>query len=241
MAYKDNQDKHSKTDEDKDYGLPKVEIVPLSSRSPQSVSENDNKPDLVKPKTIIADEESVSSNEPIIHETVKSKPAFKAQPSLEAREKQSNYRVWIILSLVLLLIFAGIFWYWNNIAEQDTRQPEPITTPIEPEKVLEPEIVEDDAETVEEVPETFTLTTIKSRAAAPRYFVVVGSFIDEDMALDYSNKLNRQQKNTYLVYPYGEIAYYRLAIGEYESLVQAVEVLEAHQENYKENLWVLKY
>ncbi|HSJ68701.1 MAG TPA: hypothetical protein VK921_13540 [Anditalea sp.] len=242
MAHKDNQDKHSKADADKDFGLPKVEITPLPSREPKPEPKPESTP--VASAPVVKDIQSKPEVTPPEKQVLEPTPATKTSepvvpPVIEKKEK-SNQWAWISVVLILLLVFLGIGWFWYG-QEKDVTEPEQVTTIAEPAVTEEPEVIEEEPETIEEEPETFTLTPIKSRAASPRYFVVVGSFIDEDMALDYSARLIRQNKNTYLVYPYGEIAYYRLAIGEYATLAQAVEVLEENQANFKENLWVLKY
>lgn len=53
--------------------------------------------------------------------------------------------------------------------------------------------------------------------------------------------MQAKEMNTFLVYPYGDIAYYRLAIGQFESFALAAEQIEKEKGNFKENLWVLKY
>lgn len=70
---------------------------------------------------------------------------------------------------------------------------------------------------------------------------MVGSFIDDDLARDYSDKLNKAGENTFLIHPYGKIHYYRLAIGQFENVDLALEARESFQDNFEENLWVLKY
>ncbi len=245
MAHKDNQDKHSKADADKDFGLPKVDITPLPSREEKSEPQQESTPVASSPKINQTEAHKEEAPAPSLVETQKTPvtavPIKEVVPPTEEKKKGSNKWAWISVILILFLIVLGLGWIWYGQEVDRTPEPQQITTIAEPEVSEEPEVIEEEPEILEEEPETFTLTPIKSRAASPRYFVVVGSFIDEDMALDYSARLNRQNKNTYLVYPYGEIAFYRLAIGEYATLAQAVEVLEEHQANYKENLWVLKY
>lgn len=243
MAHNDNQDKHSQADADKDFGLPKVEITPLPSKETKSEPQQESTPVASSPiinKTESRPEET-KSREEVTEQTPETITTEKEVPPTVEEKERSNKWAWISVILVLLLVALGLGWFWYGQERDATQEPEQITTIAEPEEPAEPEAIVEEPETIEEEPETFTLTPIKSRAASPRYFVVVGSFIDEDMALDYSARLNRQNKNTYLVYPYGEIAFYRLAIGEFSTLAQAVELLEEHQANYKENLWVLKY
>jgi len=244
MAHKDNQDNYSKADADKDFGLPKVEITPLPSKETKSEAQQEAIPVASSPEINPAESkrEEIKSRQEVPEKSPESQSSDTVVPPPVVERKKSNKWAWISVTLILLLVFLGIGWFWYGQEREVSPSQEQITTLAEPEEVEEPEVIVEEPETIdEEEPETFTLTPIKSRAASPRYFVVVGSFIDEDMALDYSARLIRQNKNTYLVYPYGEIAFYRLAIGEYPTLAQAVEVLEENQANYKENLWVLKY
>ena len=244
MAEKDYRDKHSNTDTDKDFGLPKVDIEPLQTKvetEPVLVDSKDQKP----VNTPLAGEPGQEKQETETTGEKKSPtyagPTKRKEPVKRDRPKKKSNKggAWIAVILVFILLIAGGVWYWYTYENDTQVEPELATTIERPEEpvaiVEEPEVVE------EEIPETFDVTLIRSRAASPRYFVVVGSFIDEDMALDFSARLNRQDKNTYIVYPYGDVAYYRLAIGEYDNLARAVEVLEENQANFKENLWVLKY
>jgi hypothetical protein len=55
------------------------------------------------------------------------------------------------------------------------------------------------------------------------------------------NNINKQGEATFLVHPYGQIHYFRLAVGQYENVDLALKAMEEVQGNYEENLWVLKY
>ncbi|MEX0882327.1 MAG: SPOR domain-containing protein, partial [Cyclobacteriaceae bacterium] len=80
-----------------------------------------------------------------------------------------------------------------------------------------------------------------SRSDSPRYFVVVGSFIDSDLAKDYSDRLNERENSTFLIHPYGNGHFYRLSVGYFENWDSAVKEMESLRSSFEENLWVLKY
>ncbi|WP_143961000.1 SPOR domain-containing protein [Litoribacter populi] len=256
MAEKDNQNTPSNDDADKDFGLPKVKITPL-----QSSDSKEEKPS----EPPVAPVSKPEQNEPSAEESKKPEPekqekqstpvaaAPKVEDKAENKDKTSTFAstskkeeskkeeksrkkgwVWAALILLFLGFAAVLFWY----VQTEEQEPEPQVA--EQPAPTPPPVIEEEP-VVEEEPETFTLTQIKSRVDAPRYFLVVGSFIDEDMALDYSERLNENEKNTYLIYPYGQIAYYRLAVGEFENVASALEELNRVQADYQENLWVLKY
>ncbi|HLU89164.1 MAG TPA: SPOR domain-containing protein [Cyclobacteriaceae bacterium] len=207
---------------DRDFGLPKVEIKPLVPSD--------------EPETGPVGSGTVSPGDSL--ENTATAPAG-AGPGTAPERKGSGF-TWIIVLVFLLAAGLGAWFYFERNAAPVTDQK--VEAPVEMEK---PRLETPPPKTEEVVPEEpvakVTLTPIQSRADRPRYFVVVGSFIDEDMARDFSNKLNQKEINTYLVYPYGDIAFYRLAVGQFESFALAAEEIARIKGDYKEDLWVLKY
>lgn len=223
MAEEGFDNNKERSDPDEDYGLPKIEIKPI-----QKAESKQEK----KVATAPVDEGAAKND---------LSPTEKAEnTSTSATEERGKSYSWLVMILVLAGILVGGWFYYNSssIGELAVEKTEPIVQ----EQVPEPappaqEVVEAPVEEVE----TFTLTEIKSRIDRPRYFLVVASFIDEDLAKDRAEELQAKQMNTFLVYPYGDIAYYRLAIGQFESFALAAEQIEKEKDNFKENLWVLKY
>src|SRR5690606_20334226 len=217
-------DKLGDRDPDKDYGLPKVEITPF----PTAESKND---------PVVLPEEVVEEGE---LKPIALQASSDTEPVKEGVEdgKKPSYG-WLVV-LLLLIIFASGGWYYFTTQQVDKIVTNTETKPVAetPAQVVpepEPEIIP------EEKVEEYTLTEITSRGDRPRYFVVVGSFVDEDMAKDHSDALNAKGMNTFLIYPYGEIIYYRLAIGQYDTFALALEEINRVKDGYKENLWALKY
>lgn len=230
MSEEGSKGKHQLPDADNDFGLPKVEITPIRDDtkpvpSPQREQKEGTPP--ARP----------DGDEPADTEPVRGEPTD--APSKEAKSSGLN---WLIILLFLLALIAGGWFYFSNqqAVEQEkpeaSKVPEEIVTPSVPEPVEEEE-----AGASEKMEEAFTLTEITSREERPRYFLVVASFIDEDMARDHSDLLLKQGRNTFLVHPYGEIAYYRLAIGQFTSFALASEEISRVKDDFEENLWVLKY
>lgn len=215
------------SDPDEDYGLPKIEIKPIQKAELKQT----------KKPVIAGVGTEPGSAKPVVppnREETKQKAV-----DAVAQETGKNYSL-----LVMILVLAGILvggWFYydrssNGEQQAETKEPdlaEQVAEPLPPVQ----EIIEVPAEEVE----TYTLTEIKSRGDNIRYFLVVASFIDEDLAKDHAEKLHSNKMNTFLVYPYGEIAYYRLAIGQFESFALAAQEIDKVKANFKENLWVLKY
>ena len=241
MAEEGYKDQDMNLNPDKDYGLPKVEIKPIQE------TQNLSNPTAIPSKS---NEEKSEIKQELPRTDQTKSLADKKKPSIKHEEKKSNYS-WLLILLLLLGLGAGGWFYYssnnnsqdsnsnNGMTEKNTKLPTEVQEePPQPVAAdSQPPAEEEVVKPVKEI----TLTEIKSRADAPRYFVVVGSFVDEDMAKDYSLMLHEKQMSTFLVYPYGEIAYYRLAIGQFESFALASREIDRVKDGFKENLWVLKY
>ncbi|MDN3690203.1 SPOR domain-containing protein [Cyclobacterium jeungdonense] len=222
MSENKSKDQNSQANNDEDFGLPDVSVTPLKSPVAGTVAAPDPAPIGME-------------------KTHAGKPEGSER---EKKERRSNWALWLILLLILLIGFGAYYWgnfgYLTPNPEEDdvptAQSEEPVEVTPEPAPV--PESIEE-APVVEAV--TPVLTEVAGRADSPRYFLVVGSFIDDDLARDYSERLNKAGLETFLVHPYGSIHFYRLAIGQYENLDTALEAMNASQKEYEENLWVLKY
>ncbi|WP_339926084.1 hypothetical protein [uncultured Cyclobacterium sp.] len=217
MSDKNSKDQNSQSDNDEDFGLPPVNVTPLEgAKGSESAS-------------------GAAGKKPGI-ESKKIPPAEK--------EKDNTLGVFLIVLLFIIglgfgLYYFGVFDQLNQGTSPEKEKTELSTKEVPSAAAPEQEAVIEEAEVEEEnLP---GLSEINSRENAPRYFLVVASFIDDDLARDYSNRLNKKGVNTFLIHPYGKIHYYRLAIGQYENVDLGLEAIEEVQENYKENLWVLKY
>lgn len=74
-----------------------------------------------------------------------------------------------------------------------------------------------------------------------RYYVIVSSSIDEDLAMDYAQKLAKEGNNVQILeHDAGKILYYRVALGDYSSLQQAQAALPSFS-SYGNGVWILKY
>jgi hypothetical protein len=73
------------------------------------------------------------------------------------------------------------------------------------------------------------------------YYVVVGSFIDDDLAADYANRLAQQGVDVMLIAPPQGQYYFRVAIEQKNTLRGAREELKALKATYGADIWILKY
>lgn len=263
-------------DPDKDYGLPKVEIKPLSHSSiplpkpvnlPEKMAVEEGHQTLEPKETASRVEETKEqTNEkaasikeetqkviPVTETTkevaLKKAPQVEDEPSRvypgekkktpvkEETKKPSYAWVWII---AILGLGVGAWAIFNSYKGQPEEEPEPVTERVAETPVATPPPPE--VEEIEQPVQKIGLTEIREREESPRFFVVVGSFNNETMAKDYSENLHQREMNTFLVYPYGEVKNYRLAVAHFPSFDQALNELNRVKGDFKkEELWVLKY
>ncbi|WP_114750233.1 SPOR domain-containing protein [Pleomorphovibrio marinus] len=231
MADKKDPNDKDQHKEDEDFGMPEVDITPIG----ESTSEPKKKPHAAA---------APSSEKKVA--TKKAKVAAVPKKDKPKEEKKSRSGFFFILLLLLLFGAGYAFYYYGVFDQMGDSQPTTTTTAPEEEDPVVEEAVPPAPEELAEEPEapaeeTFILTEITSKTNVPRYFVVVGSFIDEDLAKDYSNRLNNRNKSTFLIHPYDDISFYRLAVGQHESFNQALTQMNDIQGDFEENLWVLKY
>ncbi|GGF48489.1 SPOR domain-containing protein [Echinicola rosea] len=252
-----NQGKKSKRkDEDKDFGLPEIEITPISSEEDKS----DSRPSVIPVPTGSGSEKDSPKKtvpkknpEKAVPPKAESKTTAAAQAVPEAapagyvpvdeeeKEEKNNKAGWIILVLLLLgLLGFGVYHFVFKSPEM------PVVTEqvaVQPE-VKEPVPAIEEPETpapVEEAPKAPTLTEISEKSDAPHYFVTVGAFIDGDLAKDFSDRLNKKGYNTYIVLPGYGSSFYKLAIEDFDNVDEALAMIEREQKNFEETLWVFKY
>jgi len=84
-----------------------------------------------------------------------------------------------------------------------------------------------------------TFTTISERTG--RYYIVIESFVDSDMAADYGKELAGKGMSTALLSPQGKRKFHRLTVGDFGSFVEAQEDANKLKAEFGDDLWVLKY
>lgn len=209
--------KQNHFDADNEYGLPEVEFSPIE-REP--------------------------SQEP--EETVAHSNVNHNRPHQEAEPEQKSSNLPMILILVGIIALAGIFVYFfafNNESPreqvtQTTPPPAPVTYAEEEE---EEAVVADDWNTP--APETpaaeGSVTNISQRTG--RYYVIVGSFIDGDLAADYADRLAKDGQQAKIIEPAGTQKFYRLSVNDAESISDLQANMDNLKGQYGENIWIVKY
>lgn len=84
-----------------------------------------------------------------------------------------------------------------------------------------------------------TVEVISSKTG--RYYVVVSSSIDGDLAMDYGNKKAAEGNTVKIIEPYGKIRFYRVSTDNFDTMEQAMAASNAMTTDDGTGAWVLKY
>ena len=234
MAFiKKDEDKHYKApdnnngnggDDDDDFGLPEVNFDPVNRKEePGTPKEEAPKPEAAATKKEVIDQ----------HRTTK--------PKDDNNEGKPVYGP-IVTALVVIVVLAGIaVWLLfgggldmfkkKEVAKKDpppkvVKKPAP--KPVKKEVVVNPE-------------PAAGIDTIGYGTG--RYYVVVGSFIDDDVALDFCKQIEASGKRAIVLDPSGTVSkYYRVAVGkDYATEQEAKDAAKALAGQYGSDPYPKKY
>jgi hypothetical protein len=185
-------------------------------------------------------EYSPIAEEEIIAEYEEPVQPSRSRVSEPAPQSRTTWPLW--LGAIVLLGLAGFSLYFFVFAQEEV----PVTPPVverveqEPEPIFEePEPVMEAEEWVPSKPESGEITTISGRTG--RYYVIVGSFIDSDMAADYAVKLSKQGNSVTIIEPTGNRKFYRLAVKDGESFDELNDELDTFKSTFGQDIWVVRY
>lgn len=88
-------------------------------------------------------------------------------------------------------------------------------------------------------PQKGTITRLSTPQGC--YYIVAGSFIDEDLASDYAKKLVKDGVDITILAPKQGEYFFRVAVAQADTLHEAHEEVEELKATYKNDIWVKKY
>ena len=162
--------------------------------------------------------------------------------------------------LILLLLFASVIGITlmytfdilpSKITELYMTEDSKPTASILVDTVIEAEVKKEviPEPLIEEVLETEVPESIPkaigeiSEISQPldKYYLIAASFLDNDLAFDYAEKLILSGSNVILILDFHVRYFTRVALLEYETLDKANVGLDKFKDEFDEQLWVLKY
>lgn len=166
------------------------------------------------------------------------------------QEKSSASTIlWMVLALVVVV--AGVLYYQFVYKPKKEKEKQELVEKQAADKKAKEEAAERQRAAAEAErlrleeearnakPAVGTITTLTERTR--RYYVIVSSNIDDDLLMDYAKRLTSKGINLQLIPPYGNVNFYRLAIGDHDTYAIAQTSADASKGEYGENVWVLRY
>lgn len=160
----------------------------------------------------------------------------------------------IIAALLITVIVSGAIWYFafyrpQKLAEEKAVQEEldkkeaarlAAEKKKQEEARLAAEKAANEAADADEASANQPVFSIISEPTG-RYYIVIASFIDEDMAKDMGEKLKAGGTSSALLAPKGNKKFNRLTLGDFGSFNEAQEEANKLKGEHGDGLWVLKY
>src|SRR5258707_11843291 len=212
----------------------------------QEDSENFGLPDIeYKPLEQLDSSKSQEETAPVKDSSTSETPP----PYYEEEEEEGSKSGVIITLIVGLVIVVGGFLAYKYIWVPKQEKAK-LALLEEKRKVREKALADSTARVAEEErlkleaaanakPAEGTIETLADRTG--RYYVVVSSSVDGDLAMDRAKKLSASGKSTKIIPPFGKWKYFRLCIADFDSFAGAQSNSDASKAEYWDALWVLKY
>lgn len=255
----------------KDYGLPFVEITPIKPQQviqKEKQEVNQKEPVISEKKLVEPFKESIAIAEDK-PKTESAKTKEFPKPKIEKKEK-SNAWVWIVVVLALGVL-GVIVWQLqitrSEVSPTQTSSAKPEEKMVENQPAPFVETTATDtavsagnqeaitsinnsnpnlskpAETGTTIANTVkgNLIRIESKAEKVRYFIVVASLPNEQLALELAENFSGKSQERFLITPYESSPNYRIAIGKFDTWKAAADEVARIKSQYSEDLWILNY
>lgn len=258
MAEKESNSKQ--WSDPKDFGLPFVEISPLSK---SNVNSKETKVSTLTPV------EELPKTPPLT--TVEKKkgtkpvrPVEAPKPPLKNVEKKSKTWVWVVVFAFIGAVSVIVFQLKTNQEPLEEVVEVPVMPPItsalqKPQvdssalTVLDSVPVRDSIGTANsELPEINTtsgtsiatkpkISRVTQKEGSTKFFLVIGSFGTEEETDRFIQKTGNRFTEYYMIYPYEGSTNYRLAVGSFTSWNEASNKLSELKAQQSNGYWILKF
>lgn len=249
------------SDADDTFGLPEVEYEPLKREGPVEEPAPKEEPVYETPYS--------SSEEVVPQESTEEPPPYEYPEEVDENDEhdqpyKSSYAyqeekqpVWpkAVLIVLLILAAAGALYYFayyqpqqkkiqaQALAEQQ-RQKDLAAKKLRDQEARDERLRLDAqrrADSLAAIPKVGTIERLSSRTG--QYYVVVASAVDDDLLMDFANKLVKQGKQVKLIPPFGKDGkFHRLAIESKDTYADAQTTADGLKGgDFGDQLWVMKY
>jgi hypothetical protein len=250
---KDEQDNINEADDS--FGLPDLEFNTLDEESEEEPADS-NTENVEETADSSEEEPQAEVSEPYDEEEPEVEEATLARPSYSyVPPKPESNAPKIIGVLIAILLVAAAIWYFGfyrpEVAAEKARIERTAKLKAdnaakaaakkkqEEERLTAEQEVNQAADEDEIASEEALFSTISEPTG--RYYIVIESFVDSDMATDYGKELMTKGFSTALLSPQGKRKFHRLTMGDFDSFVDAQEGANKLKAEFGDDLWVLRY
>lgn len=260
MARRKKQDEPAQdnlNEADDNFGLPEIEYEPLK-REDEPVAEETVHEETTTTTTSYESAATTPEPEPLEPAPLEEDVLTDDGRYINRNDDDDNQgsSPWpMILGVVLLvaLIGGGAYWYFMiykpkqaELADKAKREElaREAAELKEREHLAELKRIEDEKRRADSLaslkPAVGTIERLEERTG--RYYVVVASGIDDDLLMDFANKLIHKGYSCMLIPPHGKINFNRLAIDVKDSYGDAQTTAEGLKGgDFGNEIWVVKY
>lgn len=250
-ASEENHDNINNENADDTFGLPEVEYEPINRDEPVE------EPPVEEPVY----EETNEAREELVHpEEVYDEPHHEEHQEFHSRYaymEESNQSVWpkVLAILLTLIVVGGAIYYFayykpaqekekqERLArEEEQRRAREAQRAREAEaKRLADEAAQRKADSLANLKKEGSIEMLSGRTG--QYWIVVASAIDDDLLMDFAQKLSKDGKQVKLIPPFGKQGkFHRLAIDSRDNYQDAQAFADGMKGGeFGDQLWVVKY
>lgn len=171
-------------------------------------------------------------------------------------QSRNSFTRIVVIGTVVILTLGFALWFAflrgdgnDELAENTTPPPQETETPVQqPETQPEETPPADDPDPVPTQPETRPEPTVTNPGEVTKLtektgnsYIVIGSFVDEDLADDYATELATAGQSPLVIPPFDNHRFYRVAIASYASFSDANDAIADYKADYGEDIWALRY
>ena len=258
-----NQDDFNELDDN--FGLPEVDYTPLDETSdePEASDDSSNTEEEGSYSSYSDTEESEESEETEVSAYASDEYESNQEEEQEyvpgsytpPVEESSNVGkiIGIILFAVIVSVGAWYMFYYRPAQIEKAKIEQAKKDKAEQERIAQEKKAEEERRAREAAeaeaarlaaeeaakPKIGTIEAISSRTG--RFYCVVASAIDGDLAMDYAKKLSKKGVSVTLIPPFGKSKFHRVTVDNLDSWAAAENRATELKGEFGEDVWVIKY
>ncbi len=166
-----------------------------------------------------------------------------------AKKAKSNFAKIVVIGTLLFASIAIVFVFMMDgdglmgAGEEEKMAPIPEPEPVVEETVVDTSASEDvEPATIDPTANQATpgeINTIEQRTG--KSYVVIGSFFDGDLAMDFAKKLAENGNSPTIIPPFKDYRFHRVAIAEFDTFKDAEAQAPSYAEQFGREAWPLRY